>query len=124
MWRGLFAVSAVVVIFGACATPNDRPDGRSDSVERTSSIPPSNRVPPMYPRAAAEARIEGRVVVDLTVARNGHVVEAVVVESEPPGVFDQAVLDAVLQWRYYARAEGEPNYPDPVQVAIPFRIAR
>jgi len=124
MWRRLFAVAAIVAAFAACETPNSQNEVRSEDAGRSSSISPSSRVPPMYPKAAADARIEGQVVVDLTVDRDGHVTEAVVVESDPPGVFDQAVLDAVLQWRYYARAEGEPDYPDPIQVAIPFRIGR
>ncbi len=122
MWRDYLALPVPTAVFLSCSTPSadiEPPDGL---VDRSSSVLATSRVFPMYPQAAVEARIEGRVVVDLTVARSGQVVGAVVVESEPPGVFDKAVLDAVSQWRYRTQTEGEPDYPDPVRVAIPFRI--
>ena len=122
MWRDFSAVSVLAAVFLSCSTPRADIDAQTGLVDRSPSVLTTSRVSPMYPQAAVEARIEGRVVVDLTVARSGQVVDAVVVESEPPGVFDKAVLDAVSQWRYRTQTEGEPDYPDPVRVAIPFRI--
>jgi protein TonB len=122
MWRDYLALSVLTAVFLCCSTPSGDIEPPNGLVDSSSTVPAASRVSPMYPQAAVEARIEGRVVVDLTVARSGQVVGAVVVESEPPGVFDKAVLDAVSQWQYRARTEGEPDYPDPVRVAIPFRI--
>lgn len=72
-------------------------------------ISSSNRPPEVlaaggivYPSSAREQRVEGyvRVVYDVTV--EGTVTNARVLESNPPGVFDAAALDAVRTWRFNA----------------------
>jgi TonB family protein len=55
-------------------------------------------VKPILPAAAAQARITGVVIVELTIATDGTVVNAKVLRSIP--LLDQAALDAVRQWRY------------------------
>ena len=54
----------------------------------------------VYPAAARGKGVEGRVVVQYDVTAAGTVANAAVVESEPPGVFDAAALDAVRTWRF------------------------
>lgn len=54
----------------------------------------------IYPAAAKAEGVEGRVVVRYDVTATGTVANAVVVESEPAGVFDAAALDAVRSWRF------------------------
>ncbi len=61
-------------------------------------VKPVKKVKPIYPREAEDAHIEGRVRVRLTVDVNGSVGEAKILLSEPPGVFDAAVMEAVLQY--------------------------
>jgi len=61
------------------------------------------RSAPEYPRGAERRGIEGSVTVSYAIDENGNVVDAVVVESTPSGVFDRAALAAVETWRY------EPN---------------
>ena len=56
------------------------------------------RVPPAYPEFAISARIEGMVVLEATVGRDGRVEEVRVLRSVP--LLDKAASDAVLQWRY------------------------
>ena len=56
------------------------------------------RVPPVYPPIAVSAKIQGVVILEATVGRNGHVEEVRVLRSVP--LLDQAAKDAVLQWRY------------------------
>lgn len=55
-------------------------------------------VRPVYPTFAREARIEGVVVLEAILDRNGRVDQVRVVQSKP--LLDQAALDAVRQWRY------------------------
>ena len=55
-----------------------------------------------YPTAARADGVEGYVVVEYNVDEGGRVRSARVVESEPEGVFDQAALDAVTEWRFEA----------------------
>jgi protein TonB len=55
-------------------------------------------VEPVYPGVAVSARIEGVVILEATVGRDGRVEEVRVLRSVP--FLDRAATDAVLQWRY------------------------
>jgi periplasmic protein TonB len=57
------------------------------------------RVEPRYPPIAQTARIEGRVVVDAVIRRDGTVSEVKVLSSTN-AMFEQACIDAVRQWRF------------------------
>jgi TonB family protein len=62
-----------------------------------------------YPELARKAGIEGRVILMLLVDENGSVVEAEVVKAEPPGIFDDAALMAIRNWRFEpAMKDGKP----------------
>jgi protein TonB len=55
---------------------------------------------PQYPYRARQRRIEGQVRVRFLVGTDGTTSEIRVLEAEPEGVFEQAVLDAVAGWRF------------------------
>jgi TonB family protein len=57
---------------------------------------------PEYPRRAVEQRVEGDVVVDMTLNDRGEVSDARVVSG--PDELRKAALEAVLQWHYAASA--------------------
>ena len=61
-------------------------------------VKPVRKVKPKYPREAEDAHIQGRVRVRLTVEVNGSVSEAKILAADPPGVFDAAVMEAVVQY--------------------------
>jgi TonB family protein len=61
-------------------------------------VKPVKKVKPQYPAEAEAQHIEGRVRVRLTVELNGAVSAAKILAADPPGVFDAAVLDAVVQY--------------------------
>jgi protein TonB len=54
----------------------------------------------VYPPGAAARHIEGYAVVGYDVTTDGTVTNAEIIESVPPGVFDEAALDAVRTWRF------------------------
>jgi protein TonB len=56
------------------------------------------RVPPVYPPIAASAGIQGVVILEATVGRDGRVEDVQVLRSV--GLLDKAALDAVRQWQY------------------------
>lgn len=60
---------------------------------------------PEYPVRALTGNIEGWVQVRFTVTAIGTVRDAVIVESEPGTVFDDAALKAIARWRYNPRVE-------------------
>lgn len=67
------------------------------------------KVPPLYPFRAKRMDIEGYVKVRFLVDEEGQVSRITVLESEPQGVFDAAVLHALPSWKFQpGRIMGEP----------------
>ena len=61
---------------------------------------------PSYPREAIKKGVaKGLVVARLQIDEKGNVLEVNIVQSEPPGVFDRVVRDALKDWKF--RGEGE-----------------
>jgi protein TonB len=107
----------------------------SDSLETTARVDPApprlgeyvaadeppevvERVPPFYPDAARRAGVEGTVLLQVLLGRDGSVRDVVVTKSIPK--LDDAALAAVRQWRFKpARARGEPVM---VWVAVPVKF--
>jgi protein TonB len=61
-------------------------------------VKPVKKIKPKYPADAEAKHIEGRVRVRLTVEVNGSVSDAKILSADPPGVFDAAVMEAVIQY--------------------------
>jgi len=57
-------------------------------------------VQPVYPMKAENGKIEGWVDVEFTVAETGKVKDVSVRATSNPGVFEDAAIKAVSQWRY------------------------
>ncbi len=76
---------------------------------------------PVYPRRAIVRGIEGYVLLEFTVTREGGIRDPKVIDANPPRIFDQAALDAVGQFRYIPRVvNGEPVEVDGVTNRIAF----
>ncbi len=78
---------------------------------------PLTRPNPDYPLAALSRGIAGSVLLEYTVDGRGRVVKARVLESTPPGVFEEVALRAVSRWRYEALG----TEPTTMQVRLRFR---
>ncbi len=82
-----------------------------------------NGAGPIYPTAARQAGVEGLVVVRYDVTQEGNVINAVVAESEPAGVFDEAALAAVRSWHFNPRiVEGEPQLVEGIVSPVRFQV--
>lgn len=57
------------------------------------------RVEPIYPPAARATRLQGTVVLDAVILKDGSVSDVTVVKSANP-MFDKAAMDALRQWRF------------------------
>ena len=78
---------------------------------------------PVYPEAAKRDGIEGEVTLVYTVTRTGEVTDLEILESSPPGIFDDAALAAVRTWRYRpVMAGGEPVAQETVGSTLTFRL--
>ncbi|HEY0916092.1 MAG TPA: energy transducer TonB [Solimonas sp.] len=84
---------------------------------------PIVKVAPMYPARAQSQGIEGWVLLSFTVTEAGGVADPKVIESQPPGVFDEAARKAVLKFKYKPRVEsGKPIAVPNVQHLIRFEL--
>jgi len=81
---------------------------------------PIRRVEPKYPDLAQQAQIEGMVVVNLLVAKDGRVQEVQLHPSIHVPMLDPAALDAARQWMFEPALRG--GRPVAVWVAVPFRF--
>lgn len=82
-----------------------------------------NGAGPIYPATAKQAGVEGLVIVRYDVTKEGNVINAVVAQSEPAGVFDEAALAAVRSWHFNPRiVEGEPQLVEGIVSPVRFRV--
>jgi protein TonB len=66
------------------------------------------KVEPSYPDVARRARIEGKVILQAVVDKEGNVNEVTVLSSNNP-MFNDAAIEAVKQWKYKpATQNGRP----------------
>ena len=70
---------------------------------------PLVKIQPKYPREALKEGKTGFVTVKLTVDEKGRVTSAIIEEANPPKIFDAAVIQAVLKWKFKPRViDGVP----------------
>ena len=70
---------------------------------------PIVKVAPVYPRRAIERGIEGYVIVMFTVTKTGAIKDPVIVEAQPPTIFNRSALAAARKFKYKPRiVNGEP----------------
>ncbi|WDE12962.1 energy transducer TonB [Thalassomonas haliotis] len=84
---------------------------------------PIVKVAPVYPRRAQARGIEGFVIVEFTVSKNGSVINPMVVQAQPEHIFDRAALDAAAKFKYKPRVvDGVAMEVAGVQNKITFQI--
>ncbi len=59
-----------------------------------------NRAPVNYPRIAMKKNIKGYVIINILIDKSGNVEVAQVLEANPPGIFDQAALASIREWKF------------------------
>ncbi|MBT8137598.1 MAG: energy transducer TonB [Gammaproteobacteria bacterium] len=70
---------------------------------------PLVQVSPRYPRHAAHRGVEGWVNVEFTIAADGTVEDPVVLAAEPPNVFNNSAINAIVRWKFKPRVvDGKP----------------
>lgn len=85
---------------------------------------PLVKVAPTYPRYALERNLQGHVLLEFAVTTTGSVRDPVVLEAEPPGVFDRAAIAAALRFRYKPKViEGEAVEVTGVRNRIIFEVS-
>ena len=70
---------------------------------------PIVKIAPVYPASAQSRGIEGSCLVEYTVTTAGTTRDVVVIEADPPGVFNKVSIAAALKFKYRPRVvDGEP----------------
>ena len=70
---------------------------------------PIVRIPPAYPMEARRKKIEGWAKVEFTVLEDGSVTDVAIRSAQQAGVFDQAAMAAIGQWKFRPAVEsGKP----------------
>ena len=64
---------------------------------------PIVKVAPQYPRRALSRGVEGYVILEYTVTKQGTVIEPKIIEAQPENVFDQAAIKSALRYKYKPR---------------------
>lgn len=68
-----------------------------------------NKLKPFYPFSAKRRGIEGEVVLELVINKDGKTEQVRVISSKPSGVFEKAAVAAVERWTFKAAVnDGEP----------------
>jgi TonB family protein len=61
---------------------------------------PVTQVRPEYPAIALKAGLEGKVILQIVIDEEGNVIQADVILAQPPGVFEDAAIKAIRQWKF------------------------
>lgn len=77
---------------------------------------------PVYPPAAKRRNIEGWIKVTFLVDEQGQVDRVSVLDAEPEGVFDQAVLRCISSWRFKPGTKGGIAVKAVVEQTITFKL--
>ncbi|MBI3447782.1 MAG: energy transducer TonB [Acidobacteria bacterium] len=100
------------------APPPDDPPARLTGDIRPPSL--VRRVDPAYPELARISRMEGRVVLEIVVGRDGNVEAVTVLKSS--AVFDEAAMVAVRKWRYEPALQNGRAVKVFVTVVVDFKL--
>ncbi|HSG65310.1 MAG TPA: energy transducer TonB, partial [Gammaproteobacteria bacterium] len=95
-------VQSCQVCVDNAAPSRDASTAQGAQEEAGGSLEPLIRWAPQYPSQAQTQGIEGYATIEFDVNADGTVENAMVADSEPGELFDQAALEAVRRWRYRA----------------------
>ena len=93
------------------------------SASTDADVLPIVKVPPQYPRRATQRGIEGWVLVEFTITETGAVINPIVIDADPPGIFNRSAMRTIVKWKYKPRIVGGKAVPRPgVQHLITYEL--
>ncbi len=84
----------------AKVAPKVEPQAQAAPPKQVRNAKPLRKVAAAYPRSALKNGTMGKVKARLTIGEGGDVIDVEIMESSPPGVFDDAVTKAVKQYKF------------------------
>jgi TonB family protein len=113
----LRATLCFVLLLGCCIAQSTPELSQEEAVALLTT-----RVAPVYPALARQARIQGDVVVRLTINEGGVPTDIRLVRGHP--LLSPAALDAVRQWRFRPYEVEEKSVEADTQITVRFRLGR
>jgi len=84
---------------------------------------PIVKVAPQYPSRAQSRGIEGYVLLEYTVTKQGTVLDPIVIEAEPAKIFNRAAIKSALKYKYKPRVvDGVPQDVKGVRTRVTFKL--
>ena len=121
-WMMLLVIVVFAVMSG-CAT--EAPQGSDASAATIVPAESLRRVPPVYPKKAAKAGIDGWAVIRYSIDEQGRTRNLEVVETGGDSAFGRAAKEAVKKWRFEpARQDGTPIAVHGKETRLTFEINR
>ncbi len=81
----------------------------------------STQVIPEYPPIARKAGVEGKVILQIVIDEQGNVLTADVVFAQPSGIFEEAAIKAIMQWKF--KPAKQRDKPIKVRMAWPMEFS-
>jgi protein TonB len=97
------------------------PESGQPGSQPTPRLARTRYVAPEYPAGALKKGVRGDVRVRITVDADGRVSDAVVVQSNPPEIFDAVAVAAARKWRFKAIGARDSGVEATATVDIAFR---
>ena len=94
----------------------------ADSKTVVTGVVPLVIVKPIYPNRAASRHIEGWVKVEFTIQTDGSVDDAVVMQAEPEGFFEDAALSAISKWKFKEKLINGVAVPQRAAQLLQFKL--
>ncbi len=117
LFKLLFLTS--LIYLSSCANANKQTT--KEDVVREMIIIVS--VAPNYPKGAADDKIEGEVVVQFTVTKEGVVKEPQVMSSTPEGIFEEEAIRAIMKYKFSPRTVNNEPIEALAKLTIEFKLS-
>jgi TonB family protein len=93
------------------------------NVVAAGDLTPVKSVKPIYPAKANLSKVQGWVELDFTVTESGAVKDIAVHAASAPGVFEDAAINALSQWRYKPVQRDAKSVAQRARIRIRFALA-
>lgn len=103
------------------AKPQDNIGSESNG---TAATTPFYKIKPKYPRAALATGVEGWVLLEIDITKEGQVDNIRVIDGEQRNMFQSEARRAVAQWKYrpFVDSSGKPFRKSDHQVRVDFKL--
>ncbi|MEM7206793.1 MAG: energy transducer TonB [Pseudomonadota bacterium] len=86
------------------------------------NVIPLARVNPIYPKRAKRLKKEGFVKMEFTITETGSVTDILVVQADPPKLFDRAATRALAKWKFKPKVIDNQLVTQRAVVQIDFKL--